>query len=70
MKEMGEYKVCPSCGNTKKGIKIRKCTKCDTIFCGACTEDGGYYIGEICPSCKSQLTWFYGSHVVELGTIA
>ena len=69
MKEMGEYENCPSCRNTKQGARIRRCNKCRTIFCGACTEDGGFHIGEICPSCKTQLDWHHGSNVTELGTI-
>lgn len=67
--EKGAYKICPNCGNTKSGSRIRKCLKCDTVFCGACTEDGGFHYGEICPKCKCQLNWFHGSNVNELGEI-
>lgn len=70
MKETGEYTHCPFCQNKKKGTKIWRCPKCSTIFCGACTENVGYSICIAFPACKAQLSWDYGSNVVELGQIA
>lgn len=44
-----EYLVCPSCGNTKSGDTIYRCSKCSYIYCLSCAKGSR---GMRCPTCN------------------
>ncbi len=54
---MASYNSCPQCGReAKHGISsnwfpLRRCRKCDTLFCNDCAGSGG-----ACPECRSDDT--------------
>ena len=49
---MGEYIMCPNCGNTKKGDNILRCSECNKAFCSSCMSRG--MIKCACPACGND----------------
>lgn len=37
---MEKISMCPSCGNSKKGDRAKRCSKCKTITCSKCSFTG------------------------------
>jgi hypothetical protein len=54
---MGEYMMCPVCGNTKKGDAIHRCNNCSQIICNSCSVKQGW--SERCPKCGVNTDGWY-----------
>ncbi len=37
---MEKISMCPSCGNSKKGDRAKRCSKCKSITCNKCSFTG------------------------------
>lgn len=37
---MEKISTCPSCGNSKKGDRAKRCSKCKSITCNKCSFTG------------------------------
>lgn len=37
---MSKIVMCPSCGNSKKGDRAKKCSQCNKITCNKCSFTG------------------------------
>lgn len=50
---MGKFKSCPSCGSTKKGHAVWRCSKCKRLYCANNCKPKFLGIGD-CPYCESS----------------
>lgn len=48
----GQYIMCPSCGNTRNGARIYRCSKCAHVFCWDCKKNPGLLSNYVCPKCS------------------
>lgn len=53
---MAEYRACPNCGNSKRGIIIYRCKKCGKLGCYSSGDRTTCFHNE-CPHCGT-----YGQH--------
>lgn len=53
----GRYRTCPSCRSEKEGASVKKCKKCNSIFCSECELNSWT---ATCPGCRGNDTTVLG----------